>query len=123
MGAAMMALARCRELAGIRVRQKERLCPECLAPANGKPHAMVASIVGVGTLERLDLNPTTLVRGGADTLREMMISWGYDPTQAHEISKMIETYAARTLFDERQPPLPAGFVTQFERAMEVDDAV
>lgn len=117
-GATMMALARCRELAGVRIRQKERQCPECVAPAIGQPPALVASIVGPGTLERLDLNPTNLVRGGADTLREVLIGWGYDKTQSHEISKMVESFAARTLFDERQPPLPAGLVTQLEKAKE-----
>jgi len=122
MGAAAMALARCRELAGIRIRQKEKVCPECLANANGQPNALVASLVGAENLSRLQLEPVRLVNGGADTLRDMLqTQWKYAPTQAAAICEMVEVYAARTLFEQQQPPLPAGFSVYLERAKEASD--
>lgn len=121
MGAAAMALARCRELAGIRIRQKEKVCPECVANANGHPNALVASLVGADNIARLDLSPVRLVNGGADTLRDMLTQWSYAPTQAAAICEMVEVYAARTLFEQQQPPLPAGFSAYLERAKEASD--
>jgi hypothetical protein len=123
MGAAMMALARCRELAGIRVRQKEKLCPECLQPAAGKPASLVASVLGPATLAQLDLDPLRLVRGGADTLKAVLMQWGYSDLQSGAICEMIEGFAARTLYDSRQPQLPTGFSAHLERARENGSAL
>ena len=123
MGAAMMALARCRELAGIRLWQKQRNCPECFEQADGQPHALVASIVGPATLERLKLDPPNLVRGGTDTLRDMLVYWDYSPKQAAAVCELIESFAARTLFDERLPQLPAGFATHLEQAKGAVDSL
>lgn len=120
MGAAMMALARCRELAGIRLWQKQRNCPDCFEQANGAPHALVASIVGPDVVQKLGWEPLRLVRGGTDTFKDMMIYWDYTPTQAAAICEMIESFAARTLYDERLPQLPTGFATHLDRAKEAD---
>lgn len=117
-GAAEMALSRCRELAGIRIRQKERVFPEFLARVNGAANELVPSSIGADALAQMSLTPQTLVRGGADTLRKVLNSWGYNSTQAHAISEMVESYAARTLFEARQPLLPSGFAAHFERAKE-----
>lgn len=118
MGAAMMALARCRELAGIRLWQKQRVCPECFESADGQPHALVASIVGPQTVQKLEWTPQRLVRGGTDTFKDMLIYWGYSDTQAQAICELIEGFAARTLYDERLPQLPNGFAAHLERARE-----
>lgn len=123
MGAAMMALARCRELAGIRLWQKQRSCPDCFERADGAPHALVASIVGPAVVEKVGWEPMRLVRGGTDTLRDMLVYWDYTPKQADAICEMIESFAARTLYDERLPQLPVGFATHLERAKETDHAV
>jgi hypothetical protein len=119
LGAAELALARCRELAGIRIRQKEKLCPECLSDVNGKPNALLASALGPETLEqKFSLTPQQLVKGGADTLRSLLCEWGYATVQASAVAEMVESYAARTIFKIEHPTLPSGFVTQFERAKE-----
>ncbi len=123
MGAAMMALARCRELAGIRLWQKQRNCPECFERADGAPHALVASLVGPDVVGKLGWEPLRLVRGGTDTFRDMMIYWDYTPKQAEAICEMIESFAARTLYDERLPQLPTGFATHLDRAKESERAV
>ena len=120
MGAAMMALARCRELAGIRLYQKHRNCPDCFQKADGQPHALVASIVGPGVVEQLGWEPLRLVRGGTDTFRDMLVYWDYSPKQADAICEMIESFAAKTLYDGRLPQLPIGFTTHLERARDAD---
>lgn len=123
MGAAMMALARCRELAGIRLWQKQKYCPECFECADGQPHALVASLVGPKTVERLEWDPLRLVHGGADTLRHLLIYWDFSEKQAAAICEMVESFAARTLYDARLPQLPSGFAAHLERARGLDDAV
>jgi hypothetical protein len=123
MGAAMMALARCRELAGIRLWQKQRNCPQCFERADGAPHALVASIVGPETVERLEWDPQRLVRGGTDTFRDMLVYWGYTEKQSQAICELIEGFAARTLYDERLPQLPNGFAAHLERAKEAEGAL
>ena len=121
MGAAEMALARCRELAGIRIKQKEKTCPECLDGVNGQPNSNIAAFIGADSLERLSLNPSQLVRGGADTLESLLAEWGYGATQSKAISEMVESYAARTIFKSGHPTLPSGFAAQFERAKEASN--
>lgn len=120
-GAAELAVARCRELAGIRIRQKEKLCPECLQRANGSPNSHVPALVGAEALGQMALTPQQLVKGGADTLRSMLNSWGYTSVQTLAISEMVESYAARTLFMQQQPLLPSGFAVHFERAKEASN--
>jgi len=121
MGAAEMALVRCRELAGIRIKQKEKVCPECLDGVNGQPNSNIASFIGADVLAQLSLTPVQLVRGGADTLQTLLSEWGYATTQAKAISEMVESYAARTIFKSDHPTLPSGFAAQFERAKEASN--
>jgi hypothetical protein len=121
MGAAEMALARCRELAGIRIKQKEKICPDCLKDANGQPNSEIAALIGADSLERLSLTPVQLVRGGTDTLSSLLGEWGYATVQAAAISEMVESYAARTIFKSGHQTLPSGFAAQFERAKEASN--
>ena len=120
-GAAEMALARCRELAGIRIKQKEKSFPELFKNLNGAPTGSLASVLGAEALEQIQVTPQQLVRGGADTLRTLLGEWGYAKVQASAISEMVESYAARTLFKNGHPTLPSGFAAQFERAKEASD--
>jgi hypothetical protein len=122
LGAAEMALARCRELAGIRLRRKEGTCPEFFVGVNGAPDGEIAAAVGLEILDRLSTNAMTLVRGGADTLQTVLSSsCGYTPQQANVVAEMVESYAARTLFKSGHPTLPSGFAAQFVRAKEASN--
>lgn len=123
MGAAMMALFRCRELAGYRLWLKQKKCPECFEMAEGQPHALVAAIVGPTVVERLELNPRQLVYGGTAAYKDMLVYWDYSPSQANAICELIESFAARTLYDERLPQLPSGFAAHLQRAKEADGAL
>ena len=117
MGAAAMALARCRSLAGIRLKKKEKGYPECFERVNGAPNALVAAAIGPESVKQMGIEPRWLVHGGADELREMLSIWGYTDTQAHAVCEMVEAFAARTLFDARQPQLPSGFAAHLELAL------
>lgn len=130
MGAAEMALARCRELAGIRIKQKEKAPKngktppeflEILREVNGQPPSNIACSLGPEKLEILSVHPTALVKGGADTLRTLLQEWGYGMVQSAAISEMVESYAARTIFRTGHPTLPSGFAAQFVRAKEASD--
>jgi hypothetical protein len=107
-----MALFRCRELAGVRIRHK---CPDC---GDGKGNAVVASVVGPGRHD-----PVALVRGGAEGFLELLTEWGVGREQAAALAQMLEVYAARTLYEPTCPDLPSGFVAAVERAREVTDAL
>jgi hypothetical protein len=123
-GASKMALRRCREVAGARLRSHQHDCPECKELTDGKPNALVASLLGPEQVVKLGIkDPMKLVQGGGDGLRDMLIDSGCDALQARSLAQMLEVYAAKTLFDQR-PSLPSGFVAAIEKAQEVSfDAV
>ena len=112
LGAAEMALMRCRELAGVRIKHR---CEEC---ANGTPLHLVASA-----------NPTLLtdaprlVQGGTDFFQAWLTENGFQTLQASALCQQLETYAARTLAEQRCPELPSGFIAAIERAKEVESAL
>lgn len=112
-GAAQMALHRCRELAGARIQLK---CKDC---GKGEEKAVVASAVGPSVA----VDPSTLVRDGADGFRALLTEWGVPAGQATSLQQMLEVYAARTLFERRCPELPSGFVAAIEKAKEVSDVL
>lgn len=109
LGAADLALLRCRELAGIRIRYK---CKDC---AEGHPDAVVASVLGPSYV----VDPLKLVEGGATSFRELLIAKGFAPVQAESLAQTLEVYAGRTLFEKQHPELPSGFMAQVENAQEV----
>ena len=109
LGAADLALLRCRELAGIRIRHK---CKDC---ALGEPDALVAAILGPGNV----LDPLKLVAGGADGFRNLLTARGFTSPHAESLAQTLEVYAARTLFEAEHPDLPSGFMAQVENAQEV----
>jgi hypothetical protein len=109
LGAADLALLRCRELAGIRIRHK---CPDC---APGSPNAIVASVLGQEDVG----DPMKLVNGGGDGFQALLVQKGVDESFAASLRQTLEVYAARTLFDDKHPALPAAFTAQVDNAMEV----
>ncbi len=102
LGAAELAVIRCRELAGAKIRADLiHGCPECLKKADGKPNAMVAALVGSeGLLALKSQSVERLVVGGTDGFRSLMHSWGVDDLITDLIATLIEQHAARTLTAE-----------------------
>jgi hypothetical protein len=113
LGAAALALNRCRELAGVRIRRNDDL----IAP--GIPLPLIASVLGPEKVT----DPLKLVKGGAAGYRSLLEEWGFEPSQAESLAQTLEVYAARTLYEPRQPELPAGFIAQVEKAKETSDAL
>jgi hypothetical protein len=109
LGAAELALHRCRELAGVRIRQK---CAEC---GDGQPLSMVASVLG----DKLADDPVKLVKGATDGFRELLASQGMEVTQAAALCTQLEFFAARTLTASACPDLPSGFIAAVNKALEV----
>lgn len=107
-GAAEMALVRCRELAGSRLRSYRTKCPHCLDEVKDVPSALVASALGRMGLEPLGApEPRALVKGGTESLHAILLSWGYAPGEATTVCDLLEIHAARTLF-QSSPPVPEG---------------
>jgi len=117
-GAAELALLRCREMAGIRLLRMKG-CPQCLEAVAGQPPAMVASLIGIEGVEQLGANNMReLVRDGADQFRSLLLAWGYSKSGSDVLSQMVEAHAARTLFERRLPSMPSGFAAHVERTKE-----
>jgi hypothetical protein len=114
----MLALKRCRELAGRRIRhahENAKLpdpCPDCL-------NSLLASTIGPEKIQ----NPVKLVSGGTEDFAGLLLEIGYEPTQARSLCQDLELFAARTLFHPSQPELPSGFIASIEKAREVSDAL
>ena len=64
-------------------------------------------------------DPVGLVRGGTDGLREFLTEQGMDTSQAGALCQQLEVYAARTLYQQKCPDLPSGFVAAVNKAQEV----
>jgi hypothetical protein len=124
LGAAELALVRCREVAGARIRSYKKSCPECFETVNGKPNTLVASMFGPEGLKEIGApEPLKLVAGGADAFKTILNDWGFGNNQSAALAEMVEVYAARTLYDEKPSPLSSGFVAHVDRIQEISDAV
>ena len=110
LGAAELAIHRCREMAGSRLRSKHRTRPE-LNVCDGAANGQVAALLGPVTLEQLGSAPADLVKDGAASFRTLLATWGHGENETAALATLLEAYAARTLFAERPPSAPAGFAT------------
>lgn len=108
-GAAELALHRCRELAGSRIRSRRKSCPGCLDEVQHIENGLVASALGVEGLIPLGApDPLELVAGGADSFKSLLMGWGNNESSAAAVAKMLEMHAARTLFHDKPPKIPAS---------------
>lgn len=99
--ALQMALFRCRELAGSRIRSRASSCPECMTAVDGVEHGLVAFTLGSDGLDQIGIKEMgALVSGGAEILKATLRSWGNDDTSATAIARLVEQHAARTLLQE-----------------------
>ena len=105
-GASEMALHRCREVAGNRIRNKAQ-GTLMSSQAKSVQSFAVAPFLGSTAVESLGVDARDLVHGGTETLRSLLISWGHSPARADGLCEMVELYAARTLFDENVSLPPA----------------
>ena len=123
LGAASMALRECRSKAGARLRTKakSRKCSDCQERTAPLANSIVASALGWDQVQELGAkDPIALVSGGTDEFKGILEEWGVDVIQAAALCQRLEAYAAKTLFEQQQPELPPGFVTQVEELDAVD---
>lgn len=106
LSAASVALGRCRELAGARIRTKASRFPAVESSIDRMPNERVAAQVGKANLNLLGLNPTRLVEGGAKNLLGPLADLGYPPDAALCVCAAVERYAAMTLFDAEPSGVP-----------------
>lgn len=122
-GAAELAVERCRELAGSRLRTQitrgpaEGRCGDCVTMIRDVPNGLVASTLGNnGEAAGLGLPaPRELVAGGAAAFRDKAVVWGVTVDQAALLAEQVEQHAARTLFEVEVPELPRGFGSRMVR--------
>jgi hypothetical protein len=122
MGAARMALIRCRGQAGARLRRHQQSCKDCQEKTDRKPNAQVASILGPEQVMSLVPDHAALVANGASDFRSYLEETGISSEQAAALAQRIEVYAAHTLF-EPNPELPPGFAAAVVQAEEVSGAL
>ena len=110
-GAAELAIDRCRELAGSRLRTRitrapaDDRCGECVDVIRDVPNHLVASALGDNG-NGLELpTPRDLVAGGASAFRDRAVLWGVDADTASLLAEQVEVHAARTLFEAVPPEL------------------
>ncbi len=108
LGAADLALIRCRKLAGVRIRHT---CRDC---AEGHEDARVASVIGP---ERVG-DTRKLVDGGTEEFYSLLMQHGYGQSLSASLCQTLEIYAARTLFSAEHPELPSAFTAQIENAQK-----
>lgn len=126
-GAAHLALRNCRARAGAKLRtqvvkppQHQQVCVECRQAIDGIPNAVVASVLGVETLESLaQRDPITLVKGGTADFAGILEEWGISGADSAVLCERIEAFAAKTLFQSNTPDLPPGFASHVEHALEM----
>jgi len=95
-------------LAGSRIRSRRNSCPGCLDAITHVDNSMVASALGSQGLIPFDSpSASSLVQGGADSFRAMLVNWGNSEENATTIARLLETHAARTLFHDK-PRVPAS---------------
>lgn len=117
LGAAEMALLRCREIAGSRIRS--RYGGEIMQVIDGHPNTRVAEIVGSERLEALGCpDPLQLVSSGTDSFVLLLLQRGIHRSQADDLARTLRVHAAKTLCDST-PDLSPGFVAQVEKLKEV----
>ena len=117
LAAAELALLRCREQAGVRLRRRQASCPECLERVKNVPHNQVVAALGPEGVEALgNPNPIDLVAGGGDLLRHLLVNWGYPDRAAARLCGALELYAGRTLYSDLPPPVPATLVAMMQAA-------
>lgn len=123
-GAAEMAIIRCRELAGARIRTRQQANPEFQQLADGHPNSVVAALIGPEALAKMNVpEPMKLVSGGTEGFCSFLIEEGFSEGQAQALSEMVLVYAAKTLFDKERLPIPSGFVAQVEKAQDVSAVI
>ena len=114
---ANMAVERCRELAGSRLRTQSRGCESCVEKLKDVDQDLVASVLGFEAASELGAEaPSDLVAGGGKAFKRTLAKNGISTEWATRLAELVELHAARTLFQREAPALPVGFMEAARRA-------
>lgn len=119
-GAAMMQIDRGRELAGQRLIRRAQSCDECRDKVKDVPTALVAASLGADTVRGVIEGYATeasLVSGIGDAFATRLRAWDVNGGWPEQIGSMVEQHALRSLYQEKVPPLPPGFLAACVRAV------
>lgn len=109
-GASEMAYLRARELAGARLRNSVKRAGGLDHLVQGVPPSRICAAIGLQKAVEIKApNPRALVEGATEILRQTLREWQVTDGVADALGERLEQFAARTLFDERPPPLPPEF--------------
>lgn len=115
---AEMAVIRCRELAGSRLRTHARNCETCVEKLVDVEQDLVASVLGFDAAVELEApTPSALIAGGARVFGQAVRSKGVSDDWADRLCELVELHAARTLYQAQPGVLPAGFMEAARRAL------
>lgn len=117
-GAAEMALHRCREIAGNRIRNKGK---GKISLREDVPAERAAFSLGTSVVAGLHVPARELVAGGTDSLLGLLEGWGYSHAEAASICETVELFAARTLFEE-VASLPSALESRFAQSRDLIEA-
>lgn len=126
-GAAELAVERAREVAGAKLRSRSESCAECMEAINGAPNRRVVALLGADRVRHVLAESQTstrhpaiserdLVKGAGEGFVAVAVRMGLTPEWANSLAEVVETHAARTLYDLDQPPLPSAFAALARRA-------
>lgn len=101
-GAVRVALMRCREKAGARLRSRCDGIPEARTLIDQVPNGLVAAGLGRDRVATVlpGVPPRELVRGGAAPLVAALAEFGMERGQAAQLAQAVERHAAQTLYAE-----------------------
>lgn len=109
-GASEVTLQRTLEMAGSRLRSFAKRDKAAEALIDGVPNPKVAFTLGPDRVRELDAPAArSLVAGAKPLLEQALAAWRLDVSIAEPLADRIEQHAARVLFAEKPPTLPAQF--------------
>jgi len=124
MGGAEVAVERCREVAGAKIRSqtakcKTTACTECASMIDGVPNSLVASTLGPDRVSGLKSPPAIkLVSGGAESfVASAARAHQVESDFAQQLGDLIENHAALTLFESSAGRIPSGFAGMILRGV------
>lgn len=123
MGAAALAVHRCREVAGNRLKSLAKRDTDALKLTDGVPAGLVASTLGRETVRALGGHDGDLIAGTRELLVASLEHFGVDRPAALTIADGIEQHAVASLYQEKPRPFPPSFVNYVAGALSDKAAV
>lgn len=113
-------LDRAREVAGNRLRNRSRGCQHCQELIRDQPPSLVAAMLGEDQTRLVlgaEASERQLVAGAGETFARAAERLGVPARWAVDLGELVESHAARTLYEKQPAELPAHFAVLAGRAL------